>query len=47
MRSVAPRTYRRQICHNRRTMKKLQLAYLIVGLLVVLSMLLALIPPPR
>jgi len=28
-------------------MKKLQLAYLIVGVLVVLSMLLALIPPPR
>jgi hypothetical protein len=38
---------RDHICHNIRTMKKLQLAYLIVGVLVVLSMLIALLPPPR
>lgn len=40
-------SHRACICHNKRTMKKLQLAYLIVGVLVVLSMLLALLPPPR
>ncbi len=34
-------------CHNVGEMKKLQIAYLIVGLLVVLSMLVALVPPPR
>ena len=44
---TAPSAAGPRICHNVGTMKKLQLAYLIVGLLVVLSMLLALIPPPR